>query len=222
MNCADVRARLPLLLYGDLPANEAEEVRQHLARCPACQGEQTTLIQLRRLLAAVPEPAATVDLPRLYRDAAESQGRRLRRWRRIATAAVAAAAVVFLALFLSRLEVRLDNHQLVLRWGDVPPQPEVPVPPTPPPQPEPPVITLSPPATTADIEDRLRLLSELVQELSNDADRREVRRLEEMARLRTQVQNLQQQLIEQRLATEKDVAALYSAQSSDKQKGASP
>jgi len=223
MNCADVRARLPALLYGDLPANEADEVRQHLARCPACQSEQTTLVQVRRLLDAVPAPAVAVDLPRLYREAAERQeGRRLRRWRRIACASVAAAAAVLLTVFLSRLELRLDANQVVLRWGAVPPQPEVPAPPDPAPRPEPPVLPLSPPATSADIEQQLRLLTELVQTLSEDADLRDGRRRQEIARLREQMQGLQQQLIEQRVATEKDVAALYAAQFPEKQKGAFP
>src|SRR5439155_7840756 len=103
MNCAAVRARLASLLYGDLPTAEADEVRQHLAGCPSCREEQTAITGLRPLLDAVPAPAVAVDLPRLYRDAAAGQTRRLRRWRGAAVAALAVAAAVVVALLLSRL-----------------------------------------------------------------------------------------------------------------------
>jgi predicted anti-sigma-YlaC factor YlaD len=219
MNCADVRARLPALLYGDLSADEAGRVRDHLAGCPSCREEQAAFAGVRRLLGAVPAPAGTVDLPRLYRDAAEQHRRRLRRWRRIALASLAAAAAVVLAVLLSRLEVRLDGNQLVLRWGAAPPESPVPAPP---PQPREPPVAVAPPAPATEVEEHLRLLSEAVRALSDDADQRDERRQQEVARLRAQVLALQQQMIELRLATEKDVAALYAAQFPPKQKGASP
>ncbi len=213
MNCADVRARLPALLYGDLPADEADPIRQHLARCASCREEHATVARVRRLLDAVPAPAVTVDLARLYREAAAQQDRRLRRWRRVACAALAAAAAVVLTLLLSRMEVRLDANQVVLRWGAVPAPPETP---PPAPRPEPPVVATLPTASIAEIEQELRLLNELVQALSNDADSRDERRQREIARLRGQVQVLQQQMTVLRLTTEKDVAALYAAQFPDK------
>ncbi len=219
MNCANVRAYLPALLYGDLPANEVEAFRQHLAGCPSCRNEYATIGQLRRLLDTVPAPAVTVDLPRLYRDAAEQQARRLRRWRRIACASLAAAAAVVLTVLLSRMEVRLDANQVVLRWGAVP---EPPAPPPPAPRQEPPGITIAAATSTAEIDQELRLLNDVVQTLSNDADSRDERRQQEIGRLRAQMQSLQQQVNEMRLATEKDVAALYSARFPEKEKGASP
>jgi hypothetical protein len=219
MNCADVRLRLPALLYGDLPPGEADEVRQHLARCGYCRKEYAALEQVRRLLGAAPAPAVTVDLPRLYREAAEQQAGRARRWRRAAWASLAAAAAVVLVLLLSRLELRIDANQVVLRWGAVAAAPE-PLPPAP--RPEPPVIAVAQSSSTAEIEQELRLLNEVVQTLSNDADSRDEQRRQEIARLRAQVSSLQRQLADLRLATQKDVAALYSAQFSEKEKGAQP
>jgi hypothetical protein len=219
MNCADVRLRLPALLYGDLPPGEADEVRQHLGRCDRCRDEHASLSRVRRLLDEVPAPAVTVDLPQLYREAAEQQARRLRRWRRVACASLAAAAAVVLALLLSRAELRLDANQVVLRWGAAAAAPE-PLPPAP--RPEPPVIAVAQTTPTAEIEQELRLLSEVVQTLSDDADSRDEQRRHEIARLRAQVSALQRQLADLRLATDKDVAALYSAQLSEKVKGAQP
>lgn len=217
MNCTEVCTRLPAWLAGDLPADEMSQLNAHLADCPSCRQEQTALIEVRRLLDAVPTPAVAVDLARLYRDAAERQRRRLRRWRRLACASVAAAAVLLLALLLARMEVRLDGHQLVVRWGGDP-APEQPTPPAPTPQVVERVVAAPSPATV-EIEQQLRLLTELVQALSHDADLHAERRQQEMSRLRNEVQGLQQQLTQLRLATEKDVAALYAAQFSDKQKG---
>ena len=183
----------------------------HLVHCPDCQAEQARLTQVRSLLDEAPAAAVRVDLPRLYRQVADQHARRLRRWRRIAIAAVAAAAVIVVGVFLSRIEMRFDGNQLVVRWGAVPPREE---PPTPPPAPAPtpqPVVASAAPSTT-DVDQQLRLLSELVQALSNDADLRDDKRQRELAALRTRVQAFQDQLTELRLTTEKDVSALYSAQ----------
>jgi anti-sigma factor RsiW len=217
MNCADVRARLPALLYGDLAADEASCVREHLAGCPSCQREQTAVTQVRHLLQAVPAPPVAVDLPRLYHEAARLQERRLRRWRRVAVASLAAAAAVVLAVLLSRMEIRLDANQAVLRWGAVPaPEQPAPLPP-----PEEHVIAAAPTEATAEVEQQLRLLTELVQALSSDADRRDESRQRELTLLRSQLQTLRQQMTQLRLATEQDVAALYAAQFPEKKKGAS-
>src|SRR5262249_20849602 len=124
-NCHQTREALPALLYGDLPPDEATAVRHHLAECPACRAEQAALQQVRSLLDAAEPPAVAVDLPRLYRAAVQRQEKQLRRWRRLACAALAAAAMLLLVFGL-KLEVRLEQHQLVLRWG-APPAP-VPMP----------------------------------------------------------------------------------------------
>jgi hypothetical protein len=220
MNCADAQARLPGLLYGDLAEAEADAVRRHVAGCPSCQCEQAALAQVRRLLDAVPAPPGAIDLPRLYREAAGEQALRWRRWRRLAVVSLAAAAAVTAVVFLSRLEIRMDAHQVVLRWGAVPAAPEVPQPPVP--RPEQPLTSPALPESSGEVEQQLRLLTALVQTLSEDADLRDGRQQQEIARLRAEMQVLRQQLGEQRLVTERDVAALYAAQFPDKQKGAIP
>jgi hypothetical protein len=219
MNCTEVRSRLAGLEYGDLPTDEANAVRAHLVYCPDCQAEQARLTQVRSLLDEAPTSPVRVDLPRLYREAADQQMRRLRRLRRLAFAAVAAAAVIVIGVFLSRIEVRLDSGQLVVRWGTVPAR-EEPAPPPSVPSPAPPTVAVSPVTSTADLEQQLYLLTELVQAISNDADLRDEKRQRELSVLRTRVQALQEQLTELRLTTEKDVSALYSAQfPNSKEKG---
>ncbi len=212
MNCIDIRARLPALVYGDVSSEEAVRLREHLAVCPGCQREAMALGQVRALLDAVPAPTAAIDLPRLYRAAAAEQARRVRRWRWTALASLAAAAAVVVAVLLPRLEVRLDQQQLVIRWGAAPPPREVPAPPAPLPQPEAPALAQAPPAGAPEMEQQMRLLSELVPALSADADQRDERRQRELTRLREQMEALQQQMTQFRIATEKDVSALYAAQ----------
>ena len=79
MNCTEARDRLPHLLYADLPSSEAAAVENHLAACATCRQEYAALRQLRPLLDATPAPAVSVDLPRLYQEAARLRERQLRR-----------------------------------------------------------------------------------------------------------------------------------------------
>ena len=57
---------------------------EHLAGCPACRLKQTRPWRNWPMLDDVPAPPVTIDLPRLYREAASQQARRLRRWRTVA------------------------------------------------------------------------------------------------------------------------------------------
>jgi hypothetical protein len=219
MNCTQARDRLPALLYGDLPAEEMRSVRDHLTSCPACRDECAALRQVRRLLDAVPAPPAAVDLPRLYREADARRQRRLRLWRRLALAAGAAAAAAVAALVGGpRLEVRLEAHQVVLRWGAPPDAP----PPDHRPGPAEGVAAAPPPSLPTDVDERLRLLGDLVQALAADADLRDGRRQQELAGLRAQLRSLQQQMAEMQMATDKDRAAIYSALFPDNPKGGLP
>src|SRR5580704_683973 len=113
MNCTDARSLLPGLLYGDLSAGMAAPLREHVAHCPACRQHLAELDAQRRALDDVPTPDVQIDLAQLYRDAADRQARRLRRWRRTALALGAVAAVLLL-IFGLRLEVRVEAHQVVL------------------------------------------------------------------------------------------------------------
>src|SRR5439155_9100593 len=92
--------------------------------CEACRREYESLRRLRQQLNLVSPPTVEVDLALLYRQAAARQGRKVRRWRRLAGALVAVAAGLGLLAFGLHLELRLEAHQLVLRWGSPPPAPE--------------------------------------------------------------------------------------------------
>jgi hypothetical protein len=120
MTCPDVCDRLPLLLDDTLPPAEAETLSQHLTGCTACRGELDALRDAVRLLDAVPAPRVQVDLARLYRDAAVQQEGRARRWRRLTAGAAALAAAAVLLAVLARFEVRVERHQVVVRWGTPP------------------------------------------------------------------------------------------------------
>jgi hypothetical protein len=212
MNCAEVRRLLPVLLVGDASAAEAARVEEHLGGCPACRRERAAVEQLGALLGETAAPPVSIDLPRLYREAAARQERRLRRWRRLALVSAAAAAAVFLIAAALRLEVRLEAHEAVVRWGAPPTAPAAPpIPPEAPPVPErwEPVFVEAPPA---ELEEQIRLLTELTRLLAADLDARDQRQRRDVARLQAELLQLRQQVVQWRLATERDVAALYATQ----------
>ena len=50
MRCEDARERLSAFVDGELPADEAEKMRAHLAACASCRAEEA---ELRRLSGAI-------------------------------------------------------------------------------------------------------------------------------------------------------------------------
>jgi Putative zinc-finger len=215
MNCSHIRAHLPQWLYGDLPPDAAAQVAAHLAICADCRREGEALKQVRQALDAVPAATAEVDLPRLYRTVAQTQERRLRRWRRIALTLGGLAAALVLLAALPSLEVRCEDHQFVVRWGAPPPLPPA-VQPVPPPPHESEVERPQFVSVTApDVEDSLRKLSDLVQLLADDASKRDERSRRELETLRAQLKEL-------RVSMDRDVAALYAVQFSETKKGKMP
>lgn len=220
MNCNDIRERLPGLVYGHLSLEETLPVEEHLAICNACQAEVAALRQLRPLLDALPAPSVQVDLARLYQQAIEKQERRASRWRRAAVLLVSAAAAVLVVAFLLRLEVRLEGHQMVVRWGAVPANPEV----APAPEVRPSEemrVTENPAPVSLDVEDRLRILTELM-ELHDKAIANHDRQQQDLPRLKAKLAELERQTLIWRIATERDVAALYASQYQSPPKGLSP
>jgi hypothetical protein len=197
MKCTEVRAALPLLMYGEASAEDRAALNGHLADCPDCRREQQALEGVRRLLDSVPVPQVEVDLSKLYQTQAARQAQRLRRWRRMALVAGAVAALLLLALGL-RLEVRLESGQMVVRWGN--------------PSPLPGGKGVSPVQITAyptETEAELRVLSDLIHALKQDADDRDRRFAERLARLQQEVRAIQSQADHRWNVTEQDVAALY-------------
>jgi hypothetical protein len=158
-----------------------------------------------------------VDAAMLYRQAAERQALRTRRWRRAALAACAAGIALLTLTAFSRLEIRVEVNQVVARWGAAP-APEVPAPPP---------VVQGPPApadggaATAAVEDRLRVLDALVQALAEDDQARDYQHGREIARLQAQLRELRQQSEQHWTGAERDVEALYAAQFPNR-KGVNP
>ncbi len=197
MKCTDVCAALPGLIYGESSPQDTT-LREHLAACPACRREHEALASVRRLLDDAAVPRVALNLPQLHRALAERQMQRARRWRRMAVALGGIAAVLLLAIGL-RLEIRLEASQLVVRWGDPPVgqafQPDYS-------QPE-------RQAGKPDLRDDLRVLSDLIHALKQDADDRDQRCEDRLDCLEKHVRALQSQGDLRWSATEKTVAALY-------------
>jgi hypothetical protein len=213
MSCTRTRALLAEFLHGGLTSADRKEVEVHLQGCAGCRRECAALQQVGHLLDGLPAPASEVDLAQLYRDAAESQQRRLRRWRRIAvTLSIAAAAAVFLAVGF-RCEIRLEAHQVVLRWG-MPPQDVVP--------PAPPVPVIEERVATAispEVEVRLRILSEVVETLAAEGEARDRSLREELVWLKARLQQMRQQAAHRQESTEGDLTALDQVQFHPNRKG---
>jgi hypothetical protein len=203
MNCAQARELLAGLLYGDLDTAQAAAVEAHRAGCPACQKEYASLQHLRRALEAVAvPPVAQVNLPRLYADAARLQQRQVRRWRRAALALLSAAAVM-LAVVGLKLELRVEAHQLVVRWGA--PKETVPQPELLPPKHADKVDAPPAPVVSADEWQRMR---ELIHALAADVAQSNSARRQEFDNLEVRLDSLQMRS-QQR---DQVVAALFTAQ----------
>jgi hypothetical protein len=215
MKCSLAREELPALLYGDLAPEPRDRLQAHLAACTACLQELATLEGVRGMLDGVLVPPMQVDVARLYREAARRQAQRLRTWRRAACAfGAAAAAVLLLALGLN-LDIHLESHQVVVRWGA--PAPLAKEEPTPAPG-NPPardIVQVETPSA-ADTAAEVRTLSELVQLLVKDIEARDERVQLDVTQLRAIVRELQRKTAEQWAAAQRDIAGMYTLQTSQK------
>jgi hypothetical protein len=224
MNCNHVREQLPELLYESLPPAEAAQLKYHLALCPGCRERYAALERVRGLLDQVPAPDIPVDLPLLYRRAAQGQERRMRRWRRAAFGLVGVAAALLLVVGL-RLEVRLEAHQVVVRWGNAAQTSENP--PTEAQKHSQPIAAKDdsnePPATGQEIQTLRELIYSLARDIQNVEarfDARDQRRQEELVVLRQRLYDLRSQVQKQWTETSSYVSALYTAQFGSVEKGA--
>ncbi len=203
MNCADCRARLPDVAYDSLPAGERTTVAAHLRDCPECRRQVEELRQVRGLIDAAPTPPVRVDVAAVYRSAAAEEVRRLRRWRRLALTACAAAAALLLFVF-GRIEFRVEAHQFVVRWK-APPPPETPAP-------SPPEVAVAPPASAPGPSPaEWRVVNALLQALVDDAKLRDVQQQQDLARLRERIDELQRQTSRRWASAEQKITALYNA-----------
>jgi anti-sigma factor RsiW len=209
MNCAQVREALPGLLYGHLEGGTAAAVENHLAQCPDCRRERAALQSVRSALDRLPPSVATVDLSQIYREAAERAARQTTRWRRTAVVFAAAAAILVAVTVAGRVQVRLDAHHLSVRWG---PAETVVITPAAPDLPE--------RTGPADAEAHLRLLTELIHGLASDAEGRDRRHQEELARIHQDLQRHRRELDGRFDKVERHLAAVDALQVILSQKGA--
>jgi predicted anti-sigma-YlaC factor YlaD len=206
MTCTQARDLLSLLLYGGLDATEAARVQSHLTTCPACRDVQAALQHISRTLDTVPAPAVQVDLPRLLRDAAALQQRRVRRWRRTAMAVCGLAAALLLVVLL-RLEVRVQAHQLSVSWGAAPMvEPQAPSAET-----VQTVIVRHENAASPELEEQVRVARATLHALADNLDSRDVRLQERVADLETRLERMRFQDGQRWSETERSVAAIYKA-----------
>jgi predicted anti-sigma-YlaC factor YlaD len=206
MNCELARDLLPLALTGDLEPAQSTALDEHLASCAACRRERAALQSVRAALDAPATPNVSVDVAAIWHDAAARQNRSLRRWRRVAVAGGALAASLLL-LALLRVDIQLGNGQLVLSWGA----------PTEVPAPGRPVDDLSvaiakATAACAELEERAKVLGQLVAALRDDFVTRDRQRQTEIAVLVSRLEMMRDR--EQRRWEEnrRDLTALYTAQ----------
>jgi hypothetical protein len=204
MTCTEVCGQLPVFVYGDLPEATQQLLQEHLAQCAACQQECAALRQVRQLLDSVPAPSVQIDPVRIQQEAMARQEKRLRRWRRTAWAAVAALAATVLVALLPALEIRLEGQQLVLRWGNPPPQPVAPLP-----SPAPSVPSAETLAEMHRLRERLEVLAQLVNAMDNEFARRDRQRDIDLERIQTQLATLQLWVRAQIAENEKNLTALY-------------
>jgi hypothetical protein len=215
MNCTHIRTRLAEFIHGGLTPQDRKQVEVHLQACTACRAECAALQQVGRLLDRLPAPAVQVDLVRLYCDAADARQRRLRRWRRIAVAlGIATAAALLVAVGL-RCEVRVEAHQVVVRWGTPPPAPDA-VPPLPP---APLIVEHVASGVSPEVEERLRMLGELIETLAAEGEARDRRQSEELVRLKARLQEMRLEAARWHESTKRDVTALYQVQFPPKRNG---
>src|SRR5205807_10411967 len=121
------------------------------------------------------------------------------RWRRAAVVLLGAAALLLLVLGL-KLEVRVNAHQLVVRWGATP-EPATPAP-------QSPRIVHADPSPPSINAEEFQLMKDLIHALAADADTRDRQWQREVATLQGRLEALQSRSQQ----SDRLVAALYTAQ----------
>jgi len=193
MNCNRFRPQLALLAYGDVSAAEREQLQAHLRTCPACARELDALQRLRGCLDAVPAPATTVNVAKLYQQAWQRDGQRSRRWRRLAVAAVGLAAAIVLVVLAANVRLGWRDGQLAIAWGSLSdPQPVVSLEKT--------VASRDDDGRSAELDRRLETLNDIVHALAANLDARDQRQQVDVAELRGRIQFMQQEILRLRAA----------------------
>jgi hypothetical protein len=201
MNCREVKTRLPLCLRADARDPDDPALRGHLVTCPDCRHAWEELVQLGTMLPAGPEPTMQIDLAGLYREAALRQARSHRRWRWLGLAATLLLALGGVWAFVGRLEVRVTEHEFVLRWGSASPASAANM--------SGPVLP-SPRAGSAEKrEEQIEVLAAMVRAMVQELQAVEMRQRRDRADLDVRVSGIQEQSLKRWVALQKDLEALY-------------
>jgi Putative zinc-finger len=202
MKCEQLRERLALLIYGDLNPDEMKPARDHLDQCAACRRERDSLISTRQALDSAPVPDMRINVAAIQNQALALQARSMRRWKRFAFAAMALAASL-LALLVIRPDIRINDGELAIRWA---------APAEPPRTGEPIFLAQAPPVRDAELDERIRVLSNLIQMLNLQMEGADQKRRDELEVLIARVDLLRIQSQQRWDETNRDVTALYTAQ----------
>jgi Putative zinc-finger len=206
MNCQQVRVQLTELLYGDIAPSSRTELEKHLASCPACNEEHRALANVRVLLDLPQAPPTAISLPGLYRLLAERETQRTRRWRRVALALTGVAALLAILALGARLDARVQDGQLVLRWGPPPERGLKEAHDTPAGKP---AQGLAEPASAQALEDQLYTVSKILHALVDDLRGLEQREQMNAAELRGRLKEIHEYNLRRFAALEKNLEALY-------------
>jgi len=208
MTCTEFREKLPLLVYGDLTAEERAAVESHLTLCAACRADVAALRTVRSGLDQVAAPGA-VDLTKVYLRESNRQRRRTRLWQAAALLAMAAAILIL----VSRLDIRANERQLVVRWGAE----ETPTP-------APPAIVVQneavPPVVTAEQWQDLRHMVHLLAANDSARDREHNEQVGRLRRELSEFQKENQQSQRRWSEIAREINALYTAQFGSRHSGA--
>src|SRR5664279_124508 len=121
MTCDAWTEKLDSYFDGELPADEARAVAEHLRQCPACSAEGLARVQLKRSVQTAaqkftPDPAFRARVQKSITPAKHSPW--MRRWLPVSLAAVAAALLVAGALRFTFQEARKGDAQIIAELID--------------------------------------------------------------------------------------------------------
>jgi TolA-binding protein len=119
MKCQDADILITDDLYGELDPGRAEELREHLARCPACRKKRASYGRVVELHAAIPVAGPSAEVRDHILTQARSQARKGTRsgsgflWSRYRLSFSAAAASLIIAAVALSIYVRRDSSSLI-------------------------------------------------------------------------------------------------------------
>lgn len=205
MNCNDVKPLLIDHFHLSLSSVQKRAVDSHLSECSTCRDELRGLSSLLQLLDSSPAPSVHVDVNGIYQQTAERERRQAKRWRRVAIIVSSVAASLVAMLLWTRIEVRWEKHQFVIRWSDPIIQQKS-------------TVAASPRKSQPVPNDELRhmteqiaTLQEWVEALADDAQQEHHQHRGQITQLQNRLKTIQASMQQLRVVTRQELTALYEA-----------